>query len=76
LRLQALSNYEILDGAPESALDGLTSIAAQICDAPETGSVILDSFLKYKLEAEVELTAVLRKANRFNLKEALAGILW
>ncbi|HEY9751108.1 MAG TPA: diguanylate cyclase, partial [Allocoleopsis sp.] len=33
-RLEALSQYNILDTAPEQAFDDLTRLAAQICETP------------------------------------------
>ena len=33
-RLQALSEYHLLDSAPEEAFDDLTTLAAQICGCP------------------------------------------
>jgi two-component system, OmpR family, sensor histidine kinase VicK len=34
LRIEALNQYEVLNSAPDSVLDDLTRLAAQICEAP------------------------------------------
>ena len=42
-RLAALHRYEILDSPPEEAFDGLTSLAAQICQTPIALINLIDS---------------------------------
>src|SRR5580698_1970788 len=34
LRIEALNQYEVLNSAPDPALDDLTQLAAQICETP------------------------------------------
>jgi diguanylate cyclase (GGDEF)-like protein len=42
-RLQALSEYQILDTVPEPAYDDLTLLAAQVCDTPIALISLIDS---------------------------------
>lgn len=42
-RLLALDAFEILDTPPESSFDGLTSLAAYVCDAPMAAVTFIDS---------------------------------
>ncbi len=43
LRIETLRQFEVLDSAPDSALDDITSLAAQICNAPVAALSLLAS---------------------------------
>ncbi len=43
LRLQALDQYEIFSSPPDSALDDITRLAAQLANAPVAGIAVIDS---------------------------------
>ena len=42
-RLQALCSYNVLDTAPEEGFDDLTSLAAELCDAPISVVSLVDT---------------------------------
>lgn len=54
-RLQALQQYQILDTEPEAAFDDLTSLAAQICQAPTALICLVDDCRQW-FKAKVGLT--------------------
>jgi PAS domain S-box-containing protein len=43
LRLEALQQYEVLDSAPDSVLDDLTRLAAEVCGTPVAAISLIDS---------------------------------
>lgn len=43
LRLQALDHYEVFSSPPDSALDDITRLAAQLSNAPVAGIALIDS---------------------------------
>ena len=43
LRIEALNQYEVLNAAPDAALDDLTRLAAQICEAPVAAISLIGS---------------------------------
>jgi two-component system sensor histidine kinase VicK len=43
LRIEALNQYEVLNSAPDPILDDLTTLAAQICDAPVAAISLIGS---------------------------------
>jgi len=75
-RLSILRQYEVLDTAPEKALDDLTAMAAEICDTPFAAITIIDekrAWLKAKFG--IEATEVPREISFCSEAIALGDLL-
>ena len=58
-RLSVLRQYEVLDSAPEKALDHLTALAAEICGTPiAVISIVDENRLWFKAKYGVEVTEI------------------
>jgi two-component system NtrC family sensor kinase len=61
-RLKALSEYHLIDSAPEQAFDDLTTLAAQICGCPiALISCIAETWQWFKSRLGLELSEIRRE---------------
>ncbi|MGB9069051.1 MAG: GAF domain-containing protein [Candidatus Acidiferrales bacterium] len=63
-RIETLRHYDILDTAPEQALDDLTALAAQICGAPIALISLVDEHRQwFKARVGLEMTETAREVS-------------